>query len=195
MAIESPVPTRATSDTISPVDSAPSTRGPSPAGFHHSRVIVPESRSISPVSTPDSSRPPSPLLRAFNQLSMNPLTQTSAAAMAPVEAELEPISLSRANSLSKKPRRMSSPAMAPFLTAFEPMDGTGKTQRVAVIGSGSWGTALARLAAVNVVEKEGFAKVSLACDPEKKIRKKKKISVKTFGFGTGWLTFSELPGQ
>ncbi|KAM0753829.1 NAD-dependent glycerol-3-phosphate dehydrogenase [Meredithblackwellia eburnea MCA 4105] len=45
--------------------------------------------------------------------------------------------------------------MAPFLAKFEPIDGNGK-EKVAVIGSGSWGTALARIAAINASEQEGF---------------------------------------
>lgn len=46
--------------------------------------------------------------------------------------------------------------MAPFLAKFEQMDGTGRVEKVAVIGSGSWGTALARIAAINATEKDGF---------------------------------------
>ena len=85
---------------------------------------------------------------------MNPLTQTSARSMSTGE------SLARKTSLKgPSPRRGSSPAMIPFLAKFEPMDGTGKVEKVAVIGSGSWGTALARLAAVNAVEKDGFDEV------------------------------------
>lgn len=85
---------------------------------------------------------------------MNPLTQTSAKAMSTGE------SLARKTSLkAPRSRRGSSPAMIPFLAKFEPMDGLGKVEKVAVIGSGSWGTALARLAAINVVEKDGFNEV------------------------------------
>ena len=53
-------------------------------------------------------------------------------------------------------RRGSSPAMAPFLAKFEDMDpNADHEEKVAVIGSGSWGTALARLAAQNAAEKPG----------------------------------------
>ncbi|THU81959.1 NAD-dependent glycerol-3-phosphate dehydrogenase [Dendrothele bispora CBS 962.96] len=52
--------------------------------------------------------------------------------------------------------------MAPYVTEFdlyEPEHVDGKDavkQKVAVIGSGSWGTALARIAALNAAEKKGF---------------------------------------
>jgi hypothetical protein len=67
-------------------------------------------------------------------------------------------SLQRKASSRAQPRsrRGSQAAMEPFLVPFEPFDGTGAIEKVCVIGSGSWGTALARLAALNVVEKDGF---------------------------------------
>ncbi|KAK0221436.1 NAD-dependent glycerol-3-phosphate dehydrogenase C-terminus-domain-containing protein [Armillaria fumosa] len=59
--------------------------------------------------------------------------------------------------------------MAPFITKFEPYEpekyvvceksGTkspAKLEKVAIVGSGSWGTALARVAAINTAEQEGF---------------------------------------
>lgn len=48
--------------------------------------------------------------------------------------------------------------MAPFLAKFEEFEGhqSGSLEKIAVIGSGSWGTALARLAAINAVERDGF---------------------------------------
>lgn len=57
-----------------------------------------------------------------------------------------------------KARRGSSPALAPFLAKFEPHESYqgDKPEKVCVIGSGSWGTALARLAAQNAYELEGF---------------------------------------
>lgn len=57
-----------------------------------------------------------------------------------------------------KQRRPSSPAMAPFLAKFDPLDHQegAKKNKVAVIGSGSWGTALAILAATNAATHEGF---------------------------------------
>lgn len=65
--------------------------------------------------------------------------------------------LSRKGSLkAPMPRRGSSPALAPFLAKYDEYTGdSGKTQKICVIGSGSWGTALARLAAVNAAEKDG----------------------------------------
>lgn len=69
------------------------------------------------------------------------------------------------NGLGRKPslkgpraRRGSSPALAPFLAKFEPHESYqgDKPEKVCVIGSGSWGTALARLAAQNAYELEGF---------------------------------------
>ncbi len=66
-------------------------------------------------------------------------------------------------------RRTSSAAMAPFITKFdlyEPeqyivdeKNGTrspARLEKIAIIGSGSWGTALARVAAINAAEREGF---------------------------------------
>ncbi|KAF5353662.1 hypothetical protein D9758_008625 [Tetrapyrgos nigripes] len=50
-------------------------------------------------------------------------------------------------------------AMAPYVTEFdlyEPEKVDGETQKIAIIGSGSWGTALARIAALNAAEKKGF---------------------------------------
>lgn len=68
----------------------------------------------------------------------------------------------------RPPRRTSSVAMAPFITKFDPYEpehvfdeksGTrspAKLEKVAIVGSGSWGTALARVAAINAAEREGF---------------------------------------
>ncbi|KAL8293296.1 hypothetical protein RQP46_000990 [Phenoliferia psychrophenolica] len=137
-------------------DSPPSTAPGSPTGFA-GLASLPGSRPISPMSTPGSSRPPSPLLKAMGALQMNPMTQSSADSVAQgVDSEGKPIMRKLSVKKAPKPRRGSSPAMVPFLAKFDPMDGTGKTEKVAVIGSGSWGTALARLAAINAVEKEGF---------------------------------------
>ncbi|KAF5383891.1 hypothetical protein D9757_007380 [Collybiopsis confluens] len=65
-----------------------------------------------------------------------------------------------------KTRRSSSgviaAAMAPYVTEFElyePQttdDRQYPIQKIAVVGSGSWGTALARIAALNAAEKKGF---------------------------------------
>lgn len=144
------LPVSATSSTNPSTDVSP--RSLSPLGFQ--LASLPGSRAVSPFTTPGSSRPPSPLLRSFGQLSMNPLTQTSAKAMS---GGLDNLQRRASISLAApKARRGSSPAMAPFLAKFEPMDGTGKIEKVAVIGSGSWGTALARLAAENAHEKDGF---------------------------------------
>ncbi|KAI5833160.1 NAD-dependent glycerol-3-phosphate dehydrogenase [Schizophyllum commune Tattone D] len=59
--------------------------------------------------------------------------------------------------------------MAPFITKFEPFEPTefvvdkkagtrspAKLEKVAIVGSGSWGTALARVAAINAANLEGF---------------------------------------
>lgn len=65
-------------------------------------------------------------------------------------------------------RRTSSAAMAPFITKFDLYEPTvstdltsgtqtpGKLEKVAIVGSGSWGTALARVAAINAAQREGF---------------------------------------
>ncbi|KAL0573215.1 hypothetical protein V5O48_008735 [Marasmius crinis-equi] len=66
-------------------------------------------------------------------------------------------------------RRTSSVAMEPFITKFDPFHPTeyvvdpksgtrspARLEKVAIVGSGSWGTALARVAAINVANREGF---------------------------------------
>ncbi|GAA5975377.1 hypothetical protein JCM5350_006460 [Sporobolomyces pararoseus] len=135
----------------------------SPLGFHI--ASLPGSRAPSPegISTPGSSRPPSPLLKALNKLSM-----TSEQGKEEKEGDSslgrrpsvnKGGSLSRKNSLKAPiPRRGSSPALAPFLAKYEQFTGseTGREEKVCVIGSGSWGTALARLAAQNAADREGF---------------------------------------
>ncbi|KAK0216254.1 NAD-dependent glycerol-3-phosphate dehydrogenase N-terminus-domain-containing protein [Armillaria fumosa] len=75
--------------------------------------------------------------------------------------------------------------MAPFITKFEPYEpeeyvvdkknGTkspARLEKIAIVGSGSWGTALARVAALNAAEREGF-------DPEVRI----------------WVREHEVPGR
>ncbi|KAG7443268.1 NAD-dependent glycerol-3-phosphate dehydrogenase [Guyanagaster necrorhizus] len=75
--------------------------------------------------------------------------------------------------------------MAPFITKFEPYEpeeyvidkksGTkspARLEKIAIVGSGSWGTALARVAALNAAEREGF-------DPEVRI----------------WVREHEIPGR
>ncbi|KAK1231564.1 hypothetical protein PQX77_005298 [Marasmius sp. AFHP31] len=82
-------------------------------------------------------------------------------------------------------RRTSSAAMEPFITKFDPFQPTefvvdpksghkspARLEKVAIVGSGSWGTALARVAAINVAEREGF-------DPEVKM----------------WVREREIPGK
>ncbi|GAA6003934.1 hypothetical protein JCM10207_006474 [Rhodosporidiobolus poonsookiae] len=146
------------SGTVTPAgESAPA----SPLGFQI--ASLPGSRPVSPVSTPGSSRPPSPLLRAMNNLSMSndkkaaeedKTDESGAAQRRPSISG----GLSRKNSL-KQPnaRRGSSPALAPFLAKFDEFTGEGeRLEKICVIGSGSWGTALARLAAQNAAEKDGF---------------------------------------
>ncbi len=72
-------------------------------------------------------------------------------------------------------RRTSSAAMAPFITKFEPYEpeeyvvdkkngikSPARLEKIAIVGSGSWGTALARVAALNAAGREGF-------DPEVRI--------------------------
>ncbi|GAA5931533.1 hypothetical protein JCM1841_005540 [Sporobolomyces salmonicolor] len=149
------------SEQPTPAGSPPESGPGSPLGFH--LASLPGSRPPSPsaVSTPGSSRPPSPLIKAMNKLAM------SNAAEKDVKGGDEGVrrrpsmteSLSRKNSLkSPLPRRGSSPALAPFLAKYETFTGTetGRIEKVCVIGSGSWGTALARLAAQNAAEREGF---------------------------------------
>lgn len=127
----------------------------------------PDSRPPSPGSIADSSRPPSPLLKAMGKLSMSkpgeerpPKPRRTSTADSTGSAEG-----SNGNGLARKPslkgpkaRRGSSPALAPFLAKFEPHESYqgDKPEKVCVIGSGSWGTALARLAAQNAYELEGF---------------------------------------
>ncbi|GAA6000638.1 glycerol-3-phosphate dehydrogenase family protein [Rhodotorula paludigena] len=146
-------------------------------GFSFAVPSLPGSRAPSPggVSTPGSSRPPSPLLRAMANLSMSQKKEEQQAGSAASdkgddetddakddkERQRRPSmteSLSRKNSLKAPlPRRGSSPALAPFLAKYDEYTGEeGKEQKICVIGSGSWGTALARLAAVNAAEKDGF---------------------------------------
>ncbi|PBK85760.1 sn-glycerol-3-phosphate dehydrogenase NAD+ [Armillaria gallica] len=75
--------------------------------------------------------------------------------------------------------------MAPFITKFEPYEpeeyvvdkknGTkspARLEKIAIVGSGSWGTALARVAALNAAGREGF-------DPEVRI----------------WVREHEVPGR
>ncbi|GAA5891235.1 hypothetical protein JCM8208_002555 [Rhodotorula glutinis] len=155
----------APSGTVTP---ASESRPGSPLGFQI--PSLPGSRPASPngYSTPGSSRPPSPLLRAMANLSMSQQKQEQdeaegdAAGDKDQKRERRP-SESVAEGLSRKgslkapiPRRGSSPALAPFLAKYDEFTGDGKTQKICVIGSGSWGTALARLAAVNAEEKDGF---------------------------------------
>jgi len=168
----------APSGTVTP---ASESRPGSPLGFQI--PSLPGSRPASPngYSTPGSSRPPSPLLRAMANLSMSQQKQEQDEAEGDKDAadkdskrERRP-SESVAEGLSRKgslkapiPRRGSSPALAPFLAKYDEFTGDGKTQKICVIGSGSWGTALARLAAVNAEEKDGC--VSFPCSPEERAR-------------------------
>ena len=48
--------------------------------------------------------------------------------------------------------------MAPFLAKFDPLEHSegAKKNKVAIIGSGSWGSALAKIAAINAAQHEGF---------------------------------------
>ncbi|GAA5823135.1 hypothetical protein JCM11251_007497 [Rhodosporidiobolus azoricus] len=150
------------SGAATPADTPSSTRPSSPLGFH--LASLPGSRPGSPVSTPGSSRPPSPLLRAMNNLSMQSADKKDGDDDEKKDAEGNPrrpsISggLSRTNSLKQGgSRRGSSPALAPFLAKFDEFTGEGdRLEKICCIGSGSWGTALARLAAQNAAEKDGF---------------------------------------
>ncbi|GAA5888996.1 hypothetical protein JCM16303_005282 [Sporobolomyces ruberrimus] len=135
----------------------------SPLGFHI--ASLPGSRPASPdgYSTPGSSRPPSPLLKALNKLSMTSEKRDKEGKEGESGLGRRPSvnggSLSRKNSLKAPlPRRGSSPALAPFLAKYDQFTGndSGREEKVCVIGSGSWGTALARLAAQNAAEREGF---------------------------------------
>ncbi|GAA6043961.1 hypothetical protein JCM8097_004890 [Rhodosporidiobolus ruineniae] len=145
--------------------------GEEPLGYQI--ASLPGSRPVSPVSTPGSSRPPSPLLRAMNNLSMsNDKKKEQQAKDGDDSKDGEIVApnprrpsisggggISRKNSLKagSGSRRGSSPALTPFLAKFDEFTGEGdRLEKVCVIGSGSWGTALARLAAQNAVEKDGF---------------------------------------
>lgn len=148
-----------------PSGSPPQSGAASPLGFH--LASLPGSRPASPdgISTPGSSRPPSPLLKALNKLSMSSgaekdkNSETGEASGLGRRPSVNQGSLSRKNSLKTPlPRRGSSPALAPFLAKYDQFTGndSGREEKVCVIGSGSWGTALARLAAQNAGEREGF---------------------------------------
>ncbi|BGP18585.1 hypothetical protein JCM10213_002127 [Rhodosporidiobolus nylandii] len=155
--------------------SNPPTQPGSPLGFNI--ASLPGSRPPSPggVSTPGSSRPPSPLLRAMNNLSMQSSEKKDGEKKDGEKKDGEhkddedtPLArrpsisgnggISRKNSLKRSnSRRGSSPALTPFLAKFDEFTGEGdKLQKICCIGSGSWGTALARLAAQNAGEKDGF---------------------------------------
>ena len=148
-----------------PSGSPPQSGAASPLGFH--LASLPGSRPASPegISTPGSSRPPSPLLKALNKLSMTSEKDGQDESSGDGKSGLgrRPSvnnggSLSRKNSLKTPiPRRGSSPALAPFLAKYDQFTGndSGREEKVCVIGSGSWGTALARLAAQNAGEREG----------------------------------------
>ncbi|BGP02014.1 hypothetical protein NBRC10513v2_005661 [Rhodotorula toruloides] len=153
-----------------PAAEVPSRAG-SPLGFHI--PSLPGSRAASPTATPGSSRPPSPLLRAMTNLSMSQNKQRKEGGQDGSDDETDKEgddgekerrpslgeSLSRKGSLKAPlPRRGSSPALAPFLAKYDEFTGSpsGKLEKICVIGSGSWGTALARLAAQNAAEKDGF---------------------------------------
>ncbi|GAA6006160.1 hypothetical protein JCM11491_002055 [Sporobolomyces phaffii] len=143
---ESPAPSGAASPLGFHIASLPGSRAPSPDGY----------------STPGSSRPPSPLLKALNKLSMTSEKEKEGKEGASGLGRRPSVnggSLSRKNSLKTPiPRRGSSPALAPFLAKYDQFTGneTGREEKVCVIGSGSWGTALARLAAQNAADREGF---------------------------------------
>ncbi|GAA6063396.1 hypothetical protein JCM10212_002967 [Sporobolomyces blumeae] len=152
-----------------PSGSPPQSGAASPLGFH--LASLPGSRAASPdgMATPGSSRPPSPLIKAMNKLAMSNSADKKKEKEDGEKGEGESGlgrrpsvnggSLSRKNSLKAPiPRRGSSPALAPFLAKYEQFTGTetGRTEKICVIGSGSWGTALARLAAQNAADREGF---------------------------------------
>ncbi|GAA5881377.1 hypothetical protein JCM1840_004871 [Sporobolomyces johnsonii] len=146
------------SEQPTPAGSPPESSPGSPLGFH--LASLPGSRPASPgaVSTPGSSRPPSPLIKAMNKLAMSNSAEKGGDEGVKRRPSMTE-SLSRKNSLKQPlPRRGSSPALAPFLAKYETFTGTetGRIEKVCVIGSGSWGTALARLAAQNAAEREGF---------------------------------------
>ncbi|GAA5859113.1 hypothetical protein JCM8547_004006 [Rhodosporidiobolus lusitaniae] len=151
------------SGAATPAEETPaSTRPSSPSAFNGLESL-PGSRPVSPVSTPGSSRPPSPLLRAMNNLSMSNDKKEGASEGLPAPVARRPSvsngGISRRNSLKNGggSRRGSSPALAPFLAKFDEFTGEGdRMEKICCIGSGSWGTALARLAAQNAAEKDGF---------------------------------------
>ncbi|KAK4052394.1 hypothetical protein OIV83_002196 [Microbotryomycetes sp. JL201] len=163
-------PSMPNSAANTPAATPPSTAPTSPEEAFRGIASLPGSRAPSPsgLSTPGSSRPPSPLIRSLNNLQISKeQQQDDQAATTPKQrrpseatsnASLGETLLKRQTSLKAPlPRRGSSPAMAPFLAKFETMDAaSGDEEKVCVIGSGSWGTALARIAAQNTMEKPGF---------------------------------------
>lgn len=149
---------------------------------------LPGSRAPSPVAhgiapTPGSSRPPSPLLKPMANLSLSKESDSKDGGdddekkddEAPAPARPS-VGLKRTSS-----KRLTDRAMAPYTTAFtefspqpspagsddegdnSPATGSAaaehtRLEKVALIGSGSWGTALGRIAAINAATKAGFDK-------------------------------------
>lgn len=154
-----------------PVNNVQAPVAPTPSAVNTAGMTL--STFPSPMSTPTSSRPPSPMMKAMSSIptsgggagigALSNLQHITSA------DQLPPKKLRRGSSVgssSLPPSRRGSSTNLPRMEALSlsgastpvPQRAPGTIDRVAVIGSGSWGTALARIAAINAAEKEGFVK-------------------------------------
>ncbi|CED82647.1 glycerol-3-phosphate dehydrogenase (nad) [Phaffia rhodozyma] len=127
----------------------------------------------SPMSTPASSRPPSPMTRP-SHLPNNALSGLQGISSLTEDTKIDStptVKLRRGSSVGSRSgsapgSRRGSSANLPKMEALSlsgaatpaPQREPGSFDKVACVGSGSWATALARIAAMNTAEKEGFDK-------------------------------------